>query len=165
VGLFGKDKKQDQGSDWVQPAQLLSQLGQPGGSPGGAPRQGGQPVPVRLRSLTGAGPAGDWLPGALHLATGSISWQPDGGVSAEPVELATATILPPSSVQPRKGRGMPAMITEVETQAGRFQLDMDPVLFDMSQELVNGGGGGPSWPGWPGGPAGSGGTPQPGPPV
>ena len=161
MGLFGKDKKQDQGSDWVQPAQLLSQLGQPGASPGGAPRQGNQPVPVRLRSLTAAGPIGDWLPGALYLATGSIRWQPDGGVSAEPVELATATILPPSSVQPRKGRGTQAMLTEVETPAGRFQLDMDPVLFDMSQELVNGGGG-PSWPGWPGGPDGSGGTPQPG---
>jgi hypothetical protein len=164
VGLFGKDKKQDQGSDWVQPAQLLSQLGQPGGSPGGAPRQGSQPVPVRLRALTPAGPTGDWLPGALHLATGSIRWQPDGGVSAEPVELATATILPPSSVQPRKGKGVPAMITEVETPSGRFQLDMDPVLFDMSQELVNGGGdaSGPTWPGWPNGP---GGTPQPGFPV
>jgi hypothetical protein len=85
--------------------------------------------------MTAAGPGGDWLPGALHLKPGSIQWQPDGGVSAEPVELATATILPPSG-QGRKGKGIPAMVTDLETPSGLFQLEMDPVLFDMSQQLV-----------------------------
>ena len=33
-------------------------------------------------------------------------------------------------------RGPPAMVTDVQTPAGRFQLELDPVLFEMSQELV-----------------------------
>lgn len=128
MGLFGKDKKQGQASDWIEPAQLLAQLGAPR-----PPGQGGPPVPARLRLMTGvAGP--DWLNGALVLTPGSIVWQPDAGVTAQPVELATATILPGTTFQGR--RPSLAMVTEVETPAGRFQLDLDPQLFEMTQELV-----------------------------
>jgi hypothetical protein len=135
VGLFGKDKNQAQSdTDWIQPSQILSQLGDLSG-PGGPSGTGGPPVPVRLRPLTIAGLVGDWLPGALHLKPGSIQWRPDDGLSAEPVELATATILPPSGTG-RKGKRIPVMLTDLETQAGRFQLEMDPVMFDMTKELV-----------------------------
>ena len=128
VGLFGKDKKQDRGSDWIQPAQLLAELGAPR-----AAGSGGQPVPARLRLMTGAANS-DWLNGALVLTPGSIVWQPDAGVTAQPVELATAMVLPGTTIQGRRS-GL-AMVTEVETTAGRFQLDMDPQLFEMTQELV-----------------------------
>ena len=135
MGLFGKDKKQDQGgSDWIQPSQILSQLGDLSG-PGGPTGTGGPPVPARLRPLTSAGHGGNWMPGALLLKPGSIRWEPGDGISAEPVELATATILPPADTG-RKGRRMPVMVTDLETPAGRFQLEMDPVMFDMTKELV-----------------------------
>jgi hypothetical protein len=81
--------------------------------------------------MTAAG-SSDWLRGALLLSPGSLLWQPEGGVSAQPVELATATMLPVQST----GKRQSAVLVEVETPAGRFQLDMDPVLFEMSQELV-----------------------------
>jgi hypothetical protein len=68
------------------------------------------------------------------MSPGSLVWQPEGGVSAQPVELAAATILPP--MNPGKGRGRSALLVDIETPAGRFQLDMDPVLFEMTQELV-----------------------------
>lgn len=101
-------------------------------------RSGTKPVPAGLRTLSAAGPQGDWLPGALHLAPGSILWQPVAGTRAEPVELATARILPPQG----KARGKAGLVTNLETPAGWFQLDMDPVLFGMSQELVFGDAGG-----------------------
>jgi hypothetical protein len=80
------------------------------------------------------------MPGALHLSPGSIRWEPDPGGTGkpgepgEPVELATAAIIPPQG----KARGRQVMITDLQTPAGQFQLDMDPVLFQMSQELVAG---------------------------
>jgi hypothetical protein len=128
VGLFGKDKKKGQGSDWVQPGQMISQFGGPGGPPGA----GGAPVPARLRPMTEAGNSG-WLKGALVLSAGSLLWQPDGGVSAQPVELATAAIVP---WLPGRGGGGSAIVTNLETPAGQFQLEMDPELFEMSQLLV-----------------------------
>ena len=136
MGLFGKDKKRGQGgSDWIQPSQVIAQLsGMPG--PGGPSGSAGPPVPARLRPLTAAGPGGHWLPGALHVKPGSIRWQPDGAAGADPVELATATILPPAG-QGRKGRPIPVTVTDLETPAGRFQLEMDPVMFGMTQELVS----------------------------
>jgi hypothetical protein len=150
MGLLRKQPKQPQPSDWIQPAQAISQLGGPGGPPG----SGGPPVPVRLRPVTADGRSGNWLPGALHLTPGSISWQPDAGVSAQAVELATATMLPP---QGKLLRGI-ALITDVQTPVGRFELEMDPVMFEMSQELVAGAGqqppdadpGLPGYPGFPG---------------
>ena len=109
---------------------MISQLGAPAGPPG----PGGPPVPVRLRPLTAAGPSGDWLPGALHLTPGSLRWKPAAGGAAEPVELATASVIPPQG----RTRGKQAMVTDLQTPSGQFQLDMDPVLFGMSQELVAG---------------------------
>lgn len=130
MGLLRRQPKQNQASDWVQPGQVISQLGAPAGPPG----SGGPPVPARLRPLTAAGPAGDWMPGALHLSKGSIRWEPDPAGQGEPVELAAAMILPPQG----KARGKQAMVTNLQTPAGQFQLDMDPVMFGMSQELVAG---------------------------
>ncbi|HEX5189113.1 MAG TPA: hypothetical protein VFW16_06220 [Streptosporangiaceae bacterium] len=130
MGLLRKQPRQDQASDWVQPSQVISQLGAAPGPPG----TGGPPVPVRLRPLTAAGPGGDWMPGALHLSPGSIRWEPGPGVTGEPVELATAAIMLPQGI----ARGKQVMITDLQTPAGQFQLDMDPVLFQMSQELVAG---------------------------
>ncbi len=112
-------------------------------------------MPVRLRPLAPDGSGGEWLRGALHLAPGSISWRPDAGVSAQTVELAAAAIVPPEFM----GRGgKAAMVTGLQTPAGRFELDMDPVLFEMSQELVTGAdaqdepgdSGLPGFPGFPG---------------
>ncbi len=148
MGLLRKQPKQPQASEWIQPAQALSQLGGPGGPSG----RGGPPVPARLRPLAADGSGGDWLPGALHLSPGSIKWQPDAGVSAQTVELAAATIVPAEFT----GRASKAaMITGLETPIGRFELDMDPVLFEMSQELVAGANaqdepGDPGLPGFPG---------------
>jgi hypothetical protein len=133
VGLFGKDKKQNQGGDWIQPGQIVSPLDAQGGPPGAGRPTGtaGPPVPVRLRVLDGAGRA-DWLNGALLLTPGSMLWQPDTGVSAEAVELATATILPSGPVAGKRAM----MVTDVETAAGRFQLEMDAELVQMTQLLV-----------------------------
>ena len=109
-------------------------IGQPGGAgaPGAPGPTAGPPVPARLRPVTAAG-QGDWLRGALRLAPGSLMWTPDSGVSASPVELATATALP------NQGGGRSrkqAMLVDLQTPEGQFQLEMDPVLFEMSQELV-----------------------------
>lgn len=128
VGIFRKQAKQGQASDWVQPGQLISQLGDPGGPPG----LGARPVPARLRPVNAAGD-GEWLRGAVRLAPGSLLWEPDAGINADPVELATATIVP---VPTQSRRGTSAMVTDVQTPTGRFQLELDPVLFEMSQELV-----------------------------
>jgi hypothetical protein len=125
MGVFRKQKKQDQASDWVSPGQMTYQPAGPGGPPGA----GARPVPVRLRALHDDGP-GQWLRGALRLAPGSLLWEPDEGISADPVELATAW------AAPAPGRRGPDMATHVETPAGRFQLELDPDLFQMSQELV-----------------------------
>ena len=132
VGILRKQPKQSQASDWIQPGQMISEVGGPQGTFSAA----GPPVPVRMRPLPAAGSAG-WLRGALILSPGSLMWRPDSGVSAEPVELATATILPPQDTGGGKHRpGMAATLLAVETLAGRFELDMDAVLFEMSQELV-----------------------------
>jgi hypothetical protein len=125
MGVFRKQKKQDQASDWVSPGQMTYQPAGPGGPPGA----GARPMPVRLRALHDDGP-GQWLRGALRLAPGSLLWEPDEGISADPVELAAAW------AAPAPGRRGPDMATHVETPAGRFQLELDPDLFQMSQELV-----------------------------
>ena len=125
MGVFRKQKKQGQASDWVSPGQVTYQPAGPGGPPGA----GSRPVPVRLRALGDDGP-GQWLRGALRLAPGSLLWEPDEGVSADPVELATAW------AAPAPGRRGPDMATHVEAPAGRFELELDPDLFQMSQELV-----------------------------
>ena len=107
------------------------------GSPGGPGPTAGPPVPARLRPVTAAGP-GDWLRGALRLGPGSLMWTPDSGVSASPVELAAATPLPGTTL-PDQGGGRSrkhAMVVDLQTPACEFQLEMDPVLFEMSQELV-----------------------------
>ncbi len=116
VGVFRKQARQGQASEWIQPGQMISELA----------GQGGQPRP----GVVHAGGPGEWMRGALRLAPGSLRWEPDPGVSADPVELATATADP---------------------AAGRFQLDLDPVLFEMSQELVAGQAGPAADPGafWP----------------
>ena len=132
VGILRKQPKQGQASDWIQPGQMISDLAGPPGTFSAA----GPPVPVRMRPLPAAGNTG-WLPGALILSPGSLMWRPDSGVSAEPVELAAATILPPQDAGGGKHRpGVAATLLDVETPAGRFQLEMDAVLFEMTQELV-----------------------------
>jgi hypothetical protein len=128
MGMFRKQPKQDSTGGWIQPAQMIS----PADGPGSPPGPGARPVPARLRPVTPAGP-GDWLRGAVRLAPGSLLWQPETGVTADPVELAAATAIP-VAVQSR--RGQQAMVTGVRTPAGEFQLELDPVLFEMSQELV-----------------------------
>ncbi len=141
MGVFRKQAKQGQASEWIQPGQMISQLAGQGGQPG----PGARPVPARLRAVHATGP-GEWLRGALRLAPGSLLWEPDPGISAGPVELATAT------ADPAPGRrGRPATVTDVQTPAGRFQLELDPVLFEMSQELVAGQAGPAADPGafWP----------------
>ena len=131
MGLLRRQPKQGQASDWIQPGQMINQPGAPG-SPGSPGPMAGPPVPARLRPVTGAGP-GDWLRGALRLGPGSLMWTPDSGVSASPVELAAATTLPGQG----GGRSRKqAMLVDLQTPAGQFQLEMDPVLFEMSQELV-----------------------------
>lgn len=128
MGIFRKQPKQDSPGDWIQPAKLIPQPGGPGGPPG----PGARPVPARLRPVNAAG-QGDWLRGALRVAPGSLMWEPDTGVNANPVELATATVLP---VPAQSGRGQQAMVTGLQTPVGLFQLELDPVLFEMSQELA-----------------------------
>jgi hypothetical protein len=140
MGLFRKDSKQGSPGDWIAPGQAAWQPGGPGGQGASA-----RPVPARLRQVDAAG-QGDWLRGALRLAPGSLLWEPDAGVKASPVELATANVV----LAPGPGRpGMQAMITSLQTPAGLFQLELDPVLFEMSQELVAGPAGqpGPDDPG------------------
>jgi len=123
MGMFRKQPKPDRPGDWIQPAQMISQFGGPGGP-------GARPVPARLRPVNAAG-HGDWLPGAVRLAPGSLLWEPDTGVDADPVELAAAMVLPTPAQSGRQ-----AMVTGLQTPAGLFQLEFDPVLFEMSQELV-----------------------------
>jgi hypothetical protein len=128
VGIFRKQGKQGQASDWVAPGQMVFQSAGPGWRPG----PGARPVPARLRAVHDDRP-GEWLPGALRLSPGSLLWEPDVGIDVDPVELATAWAVP----APAPGRrGMPATVTDVQTPTGRFQLELDPVLFEMSQELV-----------------------------
>jgi len=43
-------------------------------------------------------------------------------------------IIPPQG----KTRGKQDLVTWLQTPGGVFQLDMDPVLFQMSQEMVGG---------------------------
>jgi len=127
MGILRKQPKPGQPSDWVQPGLITTPSGRPAGPPQGTT----QPVPVRLRPITVGGNS-DWLSGALHLSPGSMLWRPDGGVSAQPVELAAATMVPPAD----PGKSWSTMLVDVETPTGRFQLEMDTVLFEMTQELV-----------------------------
>lgn len=99
----------------------------------GSGQGAGPPVPVRLRQVTGAG-AGSWLKGALQLAPGSLLWVPDKASDGAPVELAVATMVPMMPGQ----AGVPDNAIELDTPSGRVQLEMDPVLFEMSQQLVSG---------------------------
>ena len=85
----------------------------------------GPPVAARLRPMTPTG-HGDWLRGALQLAPGSIVWMPDKGVSADSIELANAL------AAASQDRG----ITDLQTPAGGFQLELDPDLFGMTQQMV-----------------------------
>ncbi|HVB43052.1 MAG TPA: hypothetical protein VNF47_10160 [Streptosporangiaceae bacterium] len=128
MGIFRKQPKQDSPGDWIQPAEMTSQSGGPGGPPG----PGARPVPARLCPVNATG-QGDWLRGAVRLAPGSLLWEPDPGVNASPVELATATVIP-APAQSR--RGQQSMVTGPQTPVGQFQLELDPVLFEMSQVLV-----------------------------
>ena len=125
MGVFRKQKKQGEASDWVSPGQMTYEPAGPGGPPG----VGSRPVPARLRALHDDGP-GEWMRGALRVSPGSLLWEPGEGIIADPVELATAWSAPASG---RRGRDT---ATHVETPAGRFQLELDPDLFQMSQELV-----------------------------
>ena len=126
VGVFRKQGKQGRPSDWIAPGQMIFQPAGLGGQPG----TGARPVPARLRAVHHDKPA-EWLRGALRLSPGSLLWEPDTGIDADPVELATAWTVPAPG-----RRGAPATITDVQTPTGRFQLELDPVLFEMSQELV-----------------------------
>ncbi|HUJ05274.1 MAG TPA: hypothetical protein VLX31_04085 [Streptosporangiaceae bacterium] len=122
MGLFHKDRNQGSPGGWIGPGQSMPQPGGPGA----------RPVPARLRRLDAAGQGGDWLRGALRLAPGSLLWEPGAGVHASPVELAAATVVPGPAL------GRQAMVTSLQTPVGLFQLELDPVLFEMSQELVAG---------------------------
>lgn len=123
MGVFRKQKQASSG-DWIKPREMMT----PG--PGGPDGRGGRPVPARLRRVGGGD--GEWLRGALRLAPGSLLWEPDQGVNATPVELATAAVLA-APAQSRRGQ---ATVTNLRTPMGEFQLELDPVLFEMSQELV-----------------------------
>ena len=127
MGIFRKQPTQGSASEWIQPVQEIYQPGGPSGPPGPGDAR---PVPARLSAVDAAG-HGVWLRGALRLTPGSLLWEPDPGVTAEPVELATATVLPP-----KDPRGRQVMVTDLRTTAGEFQLELDSVLFEMSQELV-----------------------------
>ena len=93
------------------------------------------PVPARLRMVTESGP-GPWLPGALRLSPGSLLWVPDKAGSSQPIELATATRGFITPGDPAFGNS--ADVTDLHTPAGQVQLELDPTLFEMSQELVTG---------------------------
>lgn len=143
------EPKQSKPTDWINPVQMA-----PGGPPGlggqptpfGQPVLGGEqmlggvpmsefkPVPVRLRAMSAVG-GSDWLDGALHLAPGSLLWQPDGGVSAQPVELSAATMLPVQGTGKGRSANL-AMLVDVEMPTGRYQLEIDPEVFEVCQELV-----------------------------
>jgi hypothetical protein len=142
MGILRKQPKQGKATDWISPAQMAPPVSpELAGQPvfGGQAMSGGlptdmPPVPIRLRAMTPAGGAG-WLDGALYLSPGSLLWQPDGGVSAQPVELASAAMVPVTDIG-KRGPAYLAILVEVETPAGRFQLETDPELFQMSQQLV-----------------------------
>jgi hypothetical protein len=89
----------------------------------------GPPVPARMRQPDQAGHG--WLPGTLRLAPGSLLWVPDPGTGGTPVELAAATMIKPGGSR-RAGGG----VIDLQTQAGRVQLELDAQLFELSQELV-----------------------------
>jgi hypothetical protein len=97
-------------------------------------RPGGPPVPARLRPLTDHG-HGPWLSGTLRLTPGSLLWVPDMEDDGSPVELASAVLV--SS----HGRGLARLtgrsnVIQLDTQAGRVELEMRADLFTMSQDLV-----------------------------
>lgn len=93
------------------------------------------PVPTRLR-LVAQGSPGPWLQGALQLSPGSLLWVPDKAGSSQPIELATATRAFITPGDPAFGNS--SNVTDLETPAGHVQLELDPTLFEMSQELVTG---------------------------
>jgi hypothetical protein len=98
------------------------------------PAQAGPPVPARLRPLTDHG-HGPWLSGTLRLTPGSLLWVPDMEDGGSPVELASAVLV--SS----HGRGLARLtgrsnVVQLDTQAGRVELEMRAELFTMSQDLV-----------------------------
>ena len=143
------EPKQSKPTDWINPVQMApggppglggqpTPFGEPvlGGEPmlGGIPMSEFKPVPVRLRAMSAVG-GSDWLDGALHLAPGSLLWQPDGGVSAQPVELSAATMLPVQGTGKGRSANL-AMLVEVEMPTGRYQLEIDPEVFEVCQELV-----------------------------
>jgi len=99
----------------------------------GGPGPAGPPVEARLRPVTGRG-HGPWLPGALRLTQGSLLWVPDMEADGPPVELAEAVVVSPGGRLARlTGR---SNTVQLETPAGRVELEMPADLFTMSQELV-----------------------------
>jgi len=97
------------------------------------PATAGPPVAVRLRVPSPSGRAGDWLHGALRINPGSLLWVPEAGVPALPVDLTRAVIV---NVIDTGRRGGAVRIVEIDTPAGRVQLEQDPDLFAMTQEMV-----------------------------
>ncbi len=79
------------------------------------------------------GKAGDWLPGTLRINPGSLIWVPEPGVPAVPVDLTRAVIV---NVMSTGKRGGAFANVEIDTPAGRVQLEQDPDMFAMTLELV-----------------------------
>ena len=97
------------------------------------PPTAGPPVPVRLRVPEPSGRSGDWLKGTLRVSPGILVWVPEAGLPAVPVDLARAVIV---NVIETGKRGGALRIIELDTPAGRVQLEQDPDLFAMTQEMV-----------------------------
>jgi hypothetical protein len=98
------------------------------------------PVPAKLRPAPDGG-RGKWHNGALHLAPGSIVWQPSHAGDAPAVELAAAMVLPLGN--PNAGT------TALRTPSGDFELEMPADMFMMTQELVAQATGSGQDQGWP----------------
>jgi hypothetical protein len=97
------------------------------------PPTAGPPVPVRLRVPSPTGKAGDWLPGTLRINPGSLIWVPEPGVPAVPVDLTRAVIV---NVMNTGKRGGAFANVEIDTPAGRVQLEQDPDMFAMTLEMI-----------------------------
>lgn len=68
----------------------------------------------------------------IHVRSGSLLWEPGRGVQAPPIDLTTATAVPPDADSKAENMGTAILATS----AGQIQLDHDTAMVALLQRVA-----------------------------